>query len=115
MKIVLKSIVLSGLLLVGSTAAAQGYASYSGEELFQRFCAACHGAQGRGDGPVASTLSVLVPDLTRLAQRRGDTFPAAEIREIIDGRSVVIDSPHGGDGRQMWLIDVGAIVAKPPK
>jgi len=27
-----------------------------------------------------------------------------------DGRSVVIDSPHGGHGRQLWLIDVSGIV-----
>ena len=27
-----------------------------------------------------------------------------------DGRKVVIDSPHGGIGRQMYLIDIGAIV-----
>src|SRR5262249_22622769 len=28
-----------------------------------------------------------------------------------DGRSVVIDSPHGGQGRQLYLIDVSGIVA----
>jgi hypothetical protein len=28
-----------------------------------------------------------------------------------DGKSVVIDSPHGGNGRQMYLIDVSKIVA----
>jgi Tol biopolymer transport system component len=27
-----------------------------------------------------------------------------------DGKSVIIDSPHGRDGRQMYLIDVSAIV-----
>ncbi len=28
-----------------------------------------------------------------------------------DGRNVVIDSPHGGNGRQMYLIDISEIVA----
>lgn len=37
---------------------------------------------------------------------RCDTHP----RGSPDGRSVVIDSPHGGNGRQMWLIDVSRIV-----
>ncbi|MFQ6034301.1 MAG: hypothetical protein ACE5NM_00435 [Sedimentisphaerales bacterium] len=37
---------------------------------------------------------------------RCDTHP----RFSGDGRSVVIDSPHGGNGRQMYLIDIGAIV-----
>ena len=39
---------------------------------------------------------------------RCDTHP----RSSPDGRRVVIDSPHGGNGRQMYLIDVGGIVGK---
>jgi len=27
-----------------------------------------------------------------------------------DGRSVIIDSPHGGDGRQMYVVDIAGIV-----
>jgi hypothetical protein len=38
---------------------------------------------------------------------RCDTHP----RFSPDSRSVVIDSPHGSDGRQMYLIDISAIVA----
>jgi hypothetical protein len=37
---------------------------------------------------------------------RCDTHP----RFSPDGRKVVIDSPHAGNGRQMYLIDIGAIV-----
>ncbi len=37
---------------------------------------------------------------------RCDTHP----RFSPDGRSVVIDSPHGGNGRQMYLIDIGTII-----
>jgi hypothetical protein len=37
---------------------------------------------------------------------RCDTHP----RSSPDGRSVAIDSPHGGEGRQLYLIDVSAIV-----
>lgn len=32
-------------------------------------------------------------------------------RSSPDGRKVVIDSPHGGNGRQMYLIDISGIVA----
>ncbi len=38
---------------------------------------------------------------------RCDTHP----RFSPDGRSVVIDSPHGGNGRQMYLIDISKIIA----
>jgi hypothetical protein len=37
---------------------------------------------------------------------RCDTHP----RSSNDGRLVTIDSPHGGNGRQVWLLDVSAIV-----
>lgn len=38
---------------------------------------------------------------------RCDTTP----RHSPDGRKVIVDSPHGGNGRQMYLIDVSQIVA----
>ncbi len=37
---------------------------------------------------------------------RCDTHPRASN----DGKSVTIDSPHGGDGRQMYLLDISGIV-----
>jgi len=37
---------------------------------------------------------------------RCDTHP----RSSNDGKFVCIDSPHGGDGRQLWLMDVSEIV-----
>ncbi len=43
-----------------------------GRQLFQENCARCHGEEGRGDGPDASTLSKPVTDLTdqsRMAQK----------------------------------------------
>ncbi|MFP4058753.1 MAG: hypothetical protein ACLF0G_17940 [Candidatus Brocadiia bacterium] len=41
---------------------------------------------------------------------RCDTHP----RFSPDGTKVCIDSPHGGNGRQMYLIDISEIVARPP-
>lgn len=73
---------------------------YSGEELFERYCSACHGASGRGDGPVASSLAAMVPDLTALTQRHGDEFPAAWVRETIDGRFQVM--AHGPRSMPVW-------------
>ncbi len=34
-------------------------------------------------------------------------------RSSRDGRFLCVDSPHGGDGRQMYLIDVGEVVGRP--
>jgi len=93
---------VAAAFLVPAAARAQTFVltDYSGEELFQQFCSACHGPSGRGDGPVAGTLNVLVPDLTRLEERHDGEFPAAEVRDLIDGRSLVV--AHGTRTMPVW-------------
>ena len=92
---------LVGSLVVG-TASAQPFdlGDLSGEELFGRFCAACHGSQARGDGPVARSLSTAVPDLTRIEERNGGEFPADAVRQSIDGRSLAV--AHGTRAMPVW-------------
>jgi hypothetical protein len=73
---------------------------YSGAELFDRFCASCHGSEARGDGPVASSLNVAVPDLTTISTRYGE-FPAMLVRDLIDGRGVDMRA-HGTRTMPVW-------------
>ena len=89
-------------LLSGAASAfdAAALADYSGEELFERFCASCHGAAARCDGPVAQTLNTAVPDLTTIAVRYGE-FPAMRIRDVIDGRGVDMRA-HGTRTMPVW-------------
>jgi mono/diheme cytochrome c family protein len=71
-----------------------------GQPIFQRYCAACHGIGGRGDGPSASALRKPPADLTAIAKRRGGEFPAGEIARFIDGR---FDLPaHGSREMPVW-------------
>jgi mono/diheme cytochrome c family protein len=74
--------------------------SYTGAELYKRFCASCHGANGEGDGPVAPALKAMVPDLRLIARRQGGKYPAEQIRRIIDGRD--IKAPHGSRDMPVW-------------
>ena len=88
---------------------------YSGAELFERFCAACHGEGARGNGPVASSLNVLVPDLTTIGRRYGE-FPAMVIRDVIDGRGID-KRAHGTRampvwGYEFWVEEGGDVVAQ---
>jgi len=47
----------------------------SGKEMFNSYCASCHGADAKGDGPAASNLKTHPADLTTLAKRRDGKFP----------------------------------------
>jgi mono/diheme cytochrome c family protein len=81
--------------------------SYTGQQLYQRFCASCHGPQAYGDGPVAPMLKVMVPDLTRIARRQqGGEFPEQRIREIVDGRAVL--PAHGLRDMPVWGYELEA-------
>lgn len=86
---------LSALALPG-TAAAQMTA---GETEYQQACAACHGASGKGDGPVSTYLSVTVPNLTKITARNDGAFPYRELMEMVDGRNA--DRQIGAHGMAM--------------
>ena len=88
---------------------------YSGAELFDRFCASCHGSGARGNGPVAGSLNVAVPDLTLIADRHGE-FPVALVRDVIDGRGIDMRA-HGTRtmpvwGYEFWVEEGGDSVAQ---
>lgn len=95
----------SGSLQAGDV---EPFLGYDGEQLFQRFCASCHGPSGYGDGPVAPALKVLIPDLTELTKRSGGRFPAERVQEVIDGRAVV--AAHGTRPMPVWGYELEAQV-----
>src|ERR1039458_2265890 len=47
----------------------------SGNEMYRAYCAACHGTDGKGDGPASEALKSRPLDLTDLAKRNGGKFP----------------------------------------
>jgi len=61
-------------------------ASIQGPALYKAYCAACHGPEAKGNGPVASTLKLPPADLTRISARNGGTFPLMRIERIISGQ-----------------------------
>ena len=72
----------------------------SGAVLYARHCAACHGTEGRGDGPVAPALRRPPNDLTLLARENGGRFDTAHVATVIDGRSPVVE--HGTREMPVW-------------
>jgi mono/diheme cytochrome c family protein len=79
----------------------------SGKDLYFRFCASCHGPTGRGDGPVADSFKVEVPDLTLIARRAGGVYPRDRIERIIDGRHIV--GAHGSRTMPVWGEDLSRL------
>ena len=71
-----------------------------GAEAFPRYCGSCHGMRGEGDGPSAEALRTRPADLTRIAARRGGSFPAGEIARFIDGRFAL--AAHGSREMPVW-------------
>jgi mono/diheme cytochrome c family protein len=98
-----KALLIVALLSAGTAGAEnplEPFMDYNGDQLFQRFCASCHGSKGYGDGPVAASFKAMIPDLTRLSKRAGGSFPAKRVLEIIDGRAVLPE--HGSRAMPVW-------------
>ena len=73
----------------------------SGEEMFDSYCAACHGKEGKGDGPAAAELKVPPPDLTTLAQRRGGKYPSGYVEQVLR-YGVTEEKAHGSQDMPVW-------------
>jgi len=57
--------------------------SLAGRDIFEFYCATCHGRDGKGHGPVAAALQGKVPDLTGLARERGGAFPRRHVESYV--------------------------------
>ena len=96
------------MVMVGLGAAAQKIkkvpAPYvspaSGKEMYVNHCAACHGADAKGDGPAAAALKTAPADLTTLAKKNSGKFPANHVYSSIVGDLNV--PAHGTAEMPIW-------------
>jgi mono/diheme cytochrome c family protein len=72
----------------------------SGQKLFRRSCAVCHGNDLKGNGPAPPPFQDVPPDLTTLAQRNGGKFPDAYVIEVL--RHGVVLPAHGPAEMPDW-------------
>jgi mono/diheme cytochrome c family protein len=85
---------------VALASAARAAEDDTGARLYFNHCAACHGDQGEGGGPVAASMRVTVPNLRTLAMRNGGTFPADSVAAYVDGRELM--AAHGDRQMPIW-------------
>lgn len=74
--------------------------SSSGEKLFRRYCAVCHGNDLKGNGPAPPPFQDEPPDLTKLAQRNGGNFPDVYVINVL--RHGVVLPAHGPAEMPDW-------------
>jgi mono/diheme cytochrome c family protein len=75
--------------------------SIQGPALYTAYCAVCHGRDGKGGGPMAKSLRVAPPDLTRVAIRGGGKFPIARVQRIVSGEEP-LSAGHGTREMPVW-------------
>ena len=74
------SVVASLLLVAGQATSEQKGAGKTGQLIYDRDCATCHGPEGKGDGETAAYLTPQPQDFTTgILQKRSDEFLIAVI------------------------------------
>jgi mono/diheme cytochrome c family protein len=72
----------------------------SGKEMYTQYCAACHGADGKGSGPAAVALKTPPADLTTLAKRHDGKYPSDYVATLL--RSGTGAAAHGSSDMPTW-------------
>jgi mono/diheme cytochrome c family protein len=72
----------------------------SGEEMFNSYCASCHGKDAKGDGPAASALNTPPADLTALAKKYDGKYPEMKVTSVLRGEAKVV--AHGTQEMPVW-------------
>ncbi len=91
---------LSILLIPQVVAKKNPAPSPSGRDIYMDRCSACHGEDGKGNGPAVGALKVAPADLTLLAKRNSGVFPAERVKNVV-GQWVEI-SAHGSREMPIW-------------
>ena len=71
-----------------------------GVDLYQSYCAVCHGKDGKGGGPAAAALKSSPSDLTMLSKTKGGKFPVGAVRQVLGGGSST--PAHGSQEMPIW-------------
>lgn len=72
----------------------------SGSAMYHAYCASCHGADARGEGPAAPALKTAPTNLTHLALQNGGVYPEAHVAAVIKGDALT--AAHGDKGMPVW-------------
>ena len=72
----------------------------AGKQIYTDHCAACHGADGRGHGPIASALKKPPTNLATLAMRHDGRFPEDYVARVVRSGDPI--PGHGSSDMPIW-------------
>lgn len=91
-----RAAVFAVALAVAGAAAAETPA----KATYVKFCGACHGPAGKGDGIVAPLFTTKPTDLTQIAKKNKGEFPNIRVMQAIDGTTTI--RAHGDPDMPVW-------------
>src|ERR1039458_20982 len=71
-----------------------------GPDLYQRYCAVCHGKDGKGGRPAPPAPKAIPTDVTQLSKNNGGKFPVGAVRQLLGGGSST--PAHGSQEMPIW-------------
>jgi mono/diheme cytochrome c family protein len=87
-------------LLIVASAAGAAEREDPGKAAYLKYCGACHGPAGKGDGIAGTFMQPKPTDLTQIAKSNGGAFPYQRTMDTIDGRNAV--RAHGDPDMPVW-------------
>ena len=88
------------VLVARAQRAAAAEDAQPGRALYLKYCSACHGPAGKGDGVAGALMQPRPADLTQLAAHYGGEFPMEQVVRTIDGREA--PHAHGEPAMPVW-------------
>lgn len=72
----------------------------SGKEMYAQYCAPCHGADAKGNGPAASAMKTPPTDLTQLTKKHNGKYPADLVASVLKFGNG--PASHGSADMPVW-------------
>jgi len=74
----------------------------SGKQMFKDYCAACHGIDGKGNGPAVEFLKAPPPDLTTMANRYNEKSVTVKVEAVLNFGPQTKANAHGTLDMPFW-------------
>ena len=71
-----------------------------GKQMYEAYCAVCHGANAKGNGPGADAFQPKPADLSTLSAENGGKFPKYRVRYLLTDLDLYSD--HAGSDMPSW-------------